>query len=211
MIKEVCVENFTDIPAAIRAGAGRIELNDNLAVGGTTVSRGVMAAAAQYTREAGIPLVAMIRPRGGDFVYSEEEVAMMIGDIRTAAECGVPAVTFCAVTPDGRLDIKLMELLIAAATPMEVVCHMGFDTIVHSQRQATIDWLIDHHVTRILTHGGPLTLPIGKTLPSIKDYVDYAAGRIGILPGGGITNANVDEITHYLGVDQAHGTKIIRY
>ncbi|WP_127848490.1 copper homeostasis protein CutC [Lacticaseibacillus hulanensis] len=211
MIKEVCVENFTDIPTVIKAGAGRIEINDNLAVGGTTVSHGVMAAAAAYTREAGVPLVAMIRPRGGDFVYTEEETAIMIGDIRTAHECGVPAVTFCAVTADGKLDTRIMSLLIEAAKPMAVVCHMGFDAITTPNRHAALDWLVDHGVVRILTHGGTLKEPISATIPALKENIEYAAGRIEILPGGGITSNNVDQITKELGVNQAHGTKIIKY
>lgn len=135
----------------------------------------------------------------------------MIGDIRTAAECGVPAVTFCAVTADGKLDQHTMALLIEAAGTMDVVCHMGFDTINHSQQRAAMDWLIDHHVCRILTHGAPLQVPIDSALPQLKEYVDYAAGRIGILPGGGITSQNVNEITAALGVNEAHGTRIIRY
>ncbi len=211
MIKEVCVENFTNIPAAVQAGANRIELNDNLAVGGTTVSKGVMAAAAAYTREAGIPLVAMIRPRGGDFVYTDEEIAMMIGDLRTAKECGVPSVTFCAVTPAGRLDVVAIQELLDAAQPLEVVCHMGFDAINLGDQQEAMNWLIAHGVQRILTHGGPMSASITDNLPQLKALVEMADDRIEILPGGGITAANVDEIVATLHVTQAHGTKIIDY
>lgn len=211
MLKEACVENFTNIPAAIVAGAGRIELNDNLAVGGTTVSRGVMAAAAAYTKEAGIPLVAMIRPRGGDFVYSDEELAMMIGDLRTARDCGVPTVTFCVNTADGQLDTDAMALLIENAAPMTVVCHMGFDALKPDVQLAAIDWLATHGVARILTHGGLLTAPIADTLPQLRKYVDYAHGRITILPGGGITAANVAAVVDALGVNEAHGTRIVNY
>ncbi|WDF83153.1 copper homeostasis protein CutC [Lacticaseibacillus pabuli] len=209
MYKELAVENFTKIPRAIKAGIDRIELNDNLAVGGTTVSHGVMAASAQYTREHNVPLVAMIRPRGGNFVYNETEIAMMIGDIKCAAELGVPAVTFGAVNRDGRLDTAAMAALIDASTGMDVVCHMAFDSIADDNQKEAIDWLVDHGVKRILTHGGMLSQPIDATMLHLREIVQWADNRIEILPGGGLQSSNAEDVAAILGVDQVHGSHII--
>ncbi|BDZ31182.1 copper homeostasis protein CutC [Lactiplantibacillus sp. WILCCON 0030] len=211
LLKEVALENYTNIPAAVAAGAKRIELNDNLAVGGTTVSRGVMAEAAKYTQEHGVSLVAMIRPRGGNFVYNDTELKIMEADLLQAQALGVDAVTFGALTKAGKLDTEAMALLVGAAGGMSVVFHMAFDALAPDQQASAIDWLVDHQVDRILTHGGPLTKPIAACVPQLQATLKLAAGRIQILPGGGITAANVDELTSTLNVKQAHGTKIIAY
>ncbi|WP_179394330.1 copper homeostasis protein CutC [Lacticaseibacillus absianus] len=211
MLKEVCVENFTNVPAAIAAGAHRIELNDNLAVGGTTVSRGVLAETTQYAHEHDASVVAMIRPRGGDFVYTDTELKIMEADLFEAQALGVDAVTFGALTPAGWLDEEAMENLIAAAGGMTVVMHMAFDAIPAAQQAAAIDWLADHGVARILTHGGPLTAPIDATVPHLQTLIQQAAGKLAILPGGGITAANVEALATQLGVQEFHGTKVIQY
>lgn len=211
MLKEVCVENFTDLPRALAAGARRIELNDNLAIGGTTVSKGVMAEATRYIHEHDASVVAMIRPRSGNFVYNDTELKIMEADLFEAQAQGVDAVTFGALTPDNWLDEEAMENLIAASAGMTVVMHMAFDEIPSSRQQAAIDWLADHDVARILTHGGPLDQPITATLPHLQELVQMAAGKLTILPGGGVTFANVEQITKQLGVSEAHGTKILKY
>jgi copper homeostasis protein len=211
VFKELAVENFTNIPKAIAAGADRIELNDNLAVGGTTVSRGVMACSAQYTRENNIPLVCMIRPRGGNFVYDDMELAMMIGDIRSANELRVPAVAFGATTAAGRLDTRAMSMLIEASAGMDVVCHMAFDAIADEYQRGAVDWLAEHGVKRILTHGGMLSQPIDATLLRLQEICRWANGRIEILPGGGINPNNAIMVTAALGVHAVHGTRIVKY
>ena len=211
LLKEVALENFTNIPAAIAAGANRIELNDNLSVGGTTVSRGVMAEAAKYTQEHGITLVTMIRPRGGDFVYNDTELKIMEADLLQAQSLGVDGVALGALTADGALDTEAMALLVGAAGGMSVTFHMAFDALAADQQAPAMDWLVDHGVERILTHGGPLSQPITDCLPQLKQTLQLAAGRIQILPGGGVTATNVDAITTALDVPQAHGTKIIKY
>lgn len=209
LLKEACVENFTDIPAALRAGATRIELNDNLAVGGTTASRGVMAEAIRYVHEHDASIVCMIRPRGGNFVYNDTELKIMEADLFVAQELGADGVAFGALTPDGWLDEEAMENLIAAAGGMDVVMHMAFDAIPESKQQAAIDWLAAHDTARVLTHGGPLSTPITNTVAHLQQLVKMAAGKLEILPGGGITAENVDALTAQIGVKQAHGTKIV--
>ncbi|WP_119327432.1 copper homeostasis protein CutC [Companilactobacillus musae] len=209
MYKEVAVENFTKIPTAVLKGANRIELNDNLAVGGTTPSLGVLTETTKYLQEKSIPVIEMIRPRGGDFVYNDLEIKMMEADLFEAQKLGVDGVAFGALTQDGELDEDAMEELIAASSGMQIVFHMAFDALAEDNKKDAIDWLVDHDVDRILTHGGPLTTPIDQTLDNIKKYIDYADGRIVILPGGGINYQNVDEIAEKLSVKELHGTKII--
>ncbi len=209
IFKEVAVENFTKIPLAVAKGANRIELNDNLAVGGTTVSHGVLQEATKYLQEKSIPVVEMIRPRGGNFVYNDLEIKMMEADLFEAQKLGVDAVTFGALTSDGTIDEDAMEQLIAASSGMQVVFHMAFDALAEDNKKDAIDWLVDHDVDRILTHGGPLTTDINDTLENIKKYIDYADGRITILPGGGVNFKNCDAIAEKLGVKEVHGTKVI--
>ncbi|MCI1987199.1 MAG: copper homeostasis protein CutC [Lactobacillus sp.] len=211
MLKEVCVENFTDLPKVLAAGVRRVELNDNLAVGGTTVSKGVLAEATRYVHEHDASIVAMIRPRGGDFVYNDLELKIMEADLFEAQAQGVDAVAFGALTETGWLDEEAMENLIAASAGMTVVMHMAFDEIPVAQQPDAIAWLAAHGVSRILTHGGPLTQSLQETLPHLKALVAAAKDQLTILPGGGITAANVAQVASELGVQEAHGTKIVAY
>jgi len=158
--KEVAVEDFTKIPTSVLKGANRIELNDNLAVGGTSPSFGVLQEATKYLQEKSIPVVEMIRPRGGNFVYNDIELKIMEADLFQAQKLGVDAVTFGALTEDGKIDTDAMEQLIAASAGLQVVFHMAFDALAEDQKKPAIDWLVEHDVDRILTHGGPLTTPI---------------------------------------------------
>ncbi|WP_125565562.1 copper homeostasis protein CutC [Companilactobacillus insicii] len=209
MYKEIAVENFTTIPQAVLAGANRIELNDNLAVGGTTPSTGVLQETTKYLQEKSIPLVEMIRPRGGNFVYNDLELKMMEADLFEAQKLGVDAVAFGALTITGELDEDAMEQLIAASSGMQIVFHMAFDDIPNEKQHDAIDWLVEHDVDRILTHGGPLNIDIHETLDHIKDTIKYADGRIDVLPGGGVTYENCDEIASKLDVKELHGTRLI--
>ncbi|MBM6586323.1 copper homeostasis protein CutC [Pediococcus acidilactici] len=209
MLKEVPVENYTDIPRAIANGANRIELCDNLAVGGTTVSHGVMAESQKYASEHHIPVMAMIRPRGGNFVYNDIELKMMEADLFQAQQLGVDGAVFGALTPQGTIDEEAMEQLIGAAGGMQITFHMAFDAIPVEHQAASIDWLIDHDVDRILTHGGPLTKPIEDTLSHLKETVEYAKGRIIVMPGGGVTVDNAAEIAEQLHVPELHGSKLV--
>lgn len=98
MIKEVCVENFTNVPLMIERGADRIELNNDLSVCGTTPSFGVIKKTVEYTHKHDVPVIVMIRPRGGNFVYSEDELEIMINDIQICSLLGVDGVTFGCLT-----------------------------------------------------------------------------------------------------------------
>ncbi|MBP1047734.1 copper homeostasis protein CutC [Enterococcus sp. BWM-S5] len=209
MIKEFCAENFTDIPAAIRSGAGRIELCDNLAVGGTTPSTGVIEEALQYAGEHSVPVMTMIRPRGGNFVYNDIELKIMHTDLIEAKKIGTDGVVFGCLTDTNWLDEEALELLIETSEGLQITFHMAFDSLSKENQFKAIDWLAERGVDRILTHGGSAGTPIEENIPHLKELIAYAAERIIILPGGGISYQNLDQVKEALNVDEVHGTKII--
>ncbi|OIK07181.1 copper homeostasis protein CutC [Bacillus sp. MUM 116] len=209
MIKEVCVENFTDVPNVISRGANRIELCDNLAIGGTTVSHGVASKTISYCKSNRIKVMSMVRPRGGNFVYTNEEIEIMLEEIAHLKQLGTDGVVFGCLTDSDWIDEHAMVYLLTEAKGLEVTFHMAFDEIKPENQFAAIDWLVKNGVNRILTHGGPAGSPIEYNLHRLNKYIDYAAGRIIILPGGGISSRNLDEITHKINISEAHGTKIV--
>ncbi|TYS45679.1 copper homeostasis protein CutC [Bacillus infantis] len=209
MLKEVCAENLTLIPEKISKGAQRVELCDNLSVGGTTVSHGVAVKAIDYCRRHNTGVMAMVRPRGGDFVYSAEEIEIMKEDIIHLKQLGADGVVFGCLTEDGWIDEGAMKVLLELAEGLETVFHMAFDHIRQDKQLQAIDWLAEHGVARILTHGGPADSGILENLPRLQEYMEYAAGRITIMPGGGITDENLPEIAAELDVREVHGTRIV--
>lgn len=211
MIKEFCAENYTNIPKAIQAGAGRIELCDNLAIGGTTPSLGVIEEALAYASEKHVPVMTMIRPRSGDFVYNDIELKIMENDLIHAKNAGTDGVVFGCLTADNEVDEEALEMLVGNSQGLLTTFHMAFDELSKEEQFKTIDWFVQLGIDRILTHGGPLTTSIEENLPHLKELVDYAAGRIIILPGGGITPANAENIAATLGVNELHGTKIVTF
>ncbi|MEG0748755.1 MAG: copper homeostasis protein CutC [Carnobacterium sp.] len=208
-LKEVCVENYTVIPQAIANGANRIELCDNLAVGGTTPSKGVMHETMAYCGEKTIPVMSIIRPRGGNFVYNDTELKIMGYDIIEARNLGLDGIVIGCLNENNWLDEDALEQILEESYGLQITFHMAFDQIPVEKQFEAIDWLIEHDVQRILTHGGPSGAPIETTLPHLKELVDYANDRIIILPGGGITNKNAQEVIDYLGVNEVHGTAIV--
>ncbi|MFD2444815.1 copper homeostasis protein CutC [Bacillus sp. CGMCC 1.16607] len=209
MIKEVCVENFTLVPDVISKGADRIELCDNLSVGGTTVSHGIAVKTINYCHSKHIKVMSIIRPRGGNFIYSNEEVEMMKQDIDHLKNLGTDGVVLGCLNDADWIDKEAMDTLLESAKGLEVTFHMAFDQIKPENQFHAIDVLVELGVHRILTHGGPLNTPIEYNLQRLKEYIDYAAGRIIILPGGGITNRNLNFITSKIKIREAHGTKIV--
>ncbi|MBZ6526617.1 copper homeostasis protein CutC [Aerococcaceae bacterium DSM 111021] len=209
MIREFCAENFTNIPKAIAAGANRIELCDNLAVGGTTPSYGVIQTTIEYASQHDTEVVVMIRPRGGDFKYTKEEVLTMCRDILALKYTGIKGVVFGAVR-DGWIDEEVMNELLKAAKPFEVTYHMAFDEIKKSLQNDAINWLAERGVMRILTHGGQEGSTIEENLPYLLKLVEYSGQRITILPGGGITYENSQTIADALSVTELHGTRIVK-
>lgn len=209
MIYEFCAENVTLLEKAMQAGARRIELCDNLAVGGTTPSYGVNKAAVELAANYDTTIMTMIRPRGGDFVYNELEIAIMLEDIRLAAQAGSQGVVFGALTADKKLDEPNLEKLIAASKGMEIVFHMAFDELSDDDQLEAIDWLSQAGVTRILTRAGVSGDSLEKRFAHYHRILEHAKGKIEILPGGGIDLDNRQTFIDQLGVTQLHGTKVV--
>ena len=209
MIYEFCAENVTLLEKAMQAGARRIELCDNLAVGGTTPSYGVTKAAVELAANYDSTIMTMIRPRGGDFVYQDLEIAIMLEDIRLTAQAGSQGVVFGALTADKKLDKVNLEKLIAASKRMEIVFHMAFDELSDEDQLEAIDWLSQAGVTRILTRAGVSGDSLEKRFAHYHRILEHAKGKIEILPGGGIDLDNRQTFIDQLGVTQLHGTKVV--
>ena len=209
MIYEFCAENVTLLEKAMQAGARRIELCDNLAVGGTTPSYGVTKAAVELAANYDTTIMTMIRPRGGDFVYNDLEIDIMLEDIRLTAQAGSQGVVFGALTADKKLDKANLEKLIAASKGMEIVFHMAFDELSDEDQLKAIDWLSQAGVTRILTRAGVSGDSLEKRFAHYHRILEHAKDKIEILPGGGIDLDNRQTFIDQLGVTQLHGTKVV--
>ncbi|MCT0056951.1 copper homeostasis protein CutC [Lactococcus lactis subsp. lactis] len=206
IIRELCLENFTKIPQALQAGVERIELCDNLAVGGTTPSYGVIEEAAKYVAESKTTLAVMIRPRGGNFVYNSHELKIIETDTLKAVEAGAQNIVFGALTPDNEIDTDALETVSIAAQGLPITFHMAFDEVTDQEK--AIDQLVEFGVDKILTHGGPLDQPLNTD--KLKNLIDYAKGKINIIIGGGVNAENFENLAQLTGTNYVHGTKIIK-
>ena len=210
IILEACIENASRLEELAEKGADRVELNNNMAESGTTVSYGVAEYAIKRFHTSGIKVMSMIRPRGGNFVYNNDELSIMLKDIEVMHSLGTDGIVFGCLTPTGSLDREKNLLLIRAGKERntDIVFHMAFDHVNHDEQLESLRWLADNGVTRILTHGSAdQSIPIQNNYKRLKEYI--AAGGIEILPGGGVTKDNFREICTELGVKQAHGTRIL--
>ncbi len=193
---EVCVDSVESALAAQEGGADRVELCDNLLEGGTTPSAGMIALA---RKNLDIGLQVIIRPRGGDFCYSEIEFEIMQRDIETAKSLGVEGVVIGILTPEGRVDLERNQKLIELARPLNITFHRAFD-MTRDPYEALED-LITLGVDRMLTSGQAFSVLEGLDL--ISELVAKAAGRIIIMPGGG-TERNVKKVIAQTSVTEIH-------
>lgn len=207
--KEFCAENLTGLDNLIGSDVRRVELCDNLSVGGTTPSYGVIKEANRYLHEHQLTSAVMIRPRGGDFVYQASELRVMIEDILKAVELGSDSLVLGLLTAEHQIDRKGIETLLPATQGLPLVFHMAFDLIpTHDQKRA-LDTLITLGFRRVLLHGSPVRRQIFQNIPHLKELHDYAKGRIDLVLGGGVTKDNYAELISQTGISQVHGTKII--
>ena len=195
MIYEFCAENVTLLEKAMQAGARRIELCDNLAVGGTTPSYGVTKVAVELAAHYDTTIMTMIRPRGGDFVYNDMEIAIMLEDIRLTAQAGSKGVVFGALTGEKKLDKPNLEKLIAASKGMEIVFHMAFDELSEEDQLEAIDWLSQAGVTRILTRAGVSGDSLEKRFAHYHRILEHAKGKIEFYQVGGLTLTTVKSLS----------------
>ncbi|HEL0046770.1 TPA: copper homeostasis protein CutC [Streptococcus equi subsp. zooepidemicus] len=209
MIKEFCAENLTMLSQLTSQSVSRVELCDNLAVGGTTPSYGVIKEACDLLHDKQISVATMIRPRGGDFVYNDLELRAMAADILKAIEAGTDALVMGLLTKDNQLDTDAIEQLLPATQGLPLVFHMAFDLIARDQQIASLEQLIDYGFVRILLHGSSDTRSIYENIDHIKQLVKAAQHRIEIMIGGGVTADNCQELSQLTGTAIVHGTKII--
>lgn len=196
---EVCVNSTESAIASQAGGADRVELCENLFEGGTTPSAGSIAVARE---RLDIKLHVMIRPRGGDFLYSELELAIMHRDIATAKALGADGVVFGLLTPDGDIDVPLTRQLVEVSRPMSVTFHRAFD--VARDPFAALDALLDTGVDRLLTSGQEESVAIGAEL--IAELIMRAGDRLIVMPGAGFNERNVARIVAQTGAREIHVT-----
>ncbi len=200
MTFEVCLQSVDDAVAAQAGGAQRVELCAALVEGGVTPSLGTIRAC----RDAvDIDIMVMIRPRGGDFFYTDKELTAMAKDIEECRKLGVTGVVFGILGIEGQVARPQVQFMVEEAGPdLSVTFHRAFD--VCADPFAALEDLVALGVDRVLTSGQAATVPEGKEV--IRKLVEQANGRIGILPGCGIVPENVAEIVAYTGVSEFHAT-----
>ena len=187
MIYEICVDSAAGVRAAKAAGADRVELCADLLEGGITPSRGAIRQARAITD---IGLHVIIRPRGGDFLFDNDEFAIMQSDIVTAKTEGADGVVIGLLTAAGEVDTARTSELISLARPLSVTFHRAFD-MTRAPLEA-LETLIGLGVDRVLTSGQEATVLEGLSL--VGELVRRAGSRIVVMPGGGITSRNVERI-----------------
>ena len=216
---EVCCTSVADVVEAYHGGAIRVELCSAISCGGVTPSHGLISeAVAEAARLAGcscraahetvaggasrIKVNVLIRPREGSFVYSPSEVRTMLSDISFCREAGADGVVIGALTPEGDIDMDACRSMVAAAGPMSVTFHRAFDVCRNPER--ALEQIIALGCDRLLTSGQQPVALDGVEL--ISRLVRLAAGRISIMPGSGISPANIDKIEQSTGASEFHST-----
>src|SRR3954471_15078032 len=197
VVVEACVDAIDAALEAERGGAGRIELCGELLQGGVTPSAGLIAA---VWDRIDIPLFVLVRPRAGDFLYTDDELDVMRRDIEQMKGLGVDGVAMGALTADGDVDEALMRSLIALARPMSVTFHRAFDFV--RDQDAALETLLALGVDRVLTSGGAATAVEGAE--SIARMVRRVGDRMMVMAGGSITPSNVAEVVRSSGVREVH-------
>ena len=194
---EVCTENVAGVLAVEAAGAHRIELCSALAEGGVTPSLGLFRQARARSR---LPLHVLIRPRAGDFCYSDLELAVMLDDLALFKEAGADGLVFGALTRDGALELTRLEPLMATAEGLPVTFHRAFDMC--REPLEALEQLAALGVARLLTSGQQVDALAGA--PLIRALVEQAAGRLVVMAGGGVRPANAAQIVRESGVSELH-------
>ena len=194
---EICAFNLPSALVAQQAGADRIEFCAGPAEGGTTPSAGAIRTAREQLR---IALYPIIRPRGGDFLYSDEEFRSMIRDIEYCKQVGCNGVVFGILLPDGSVDKARCSRLVEAAYPLGVTFHRAFDWAANPFE--AMEAIIGMGCERILTSGQRPTAPEG--IPLLDQLVREADDRIVIMPGSGVRAGNIVELAEKTGASEFH-------
>jgi copper homeostasis protein len=198
-VLEICAGSLASALAAQEGGAFRVELCDNLYEGGTTPSIGTIELARM---RLAIKLHVIVRPRGGDFLYSETEFAIIKRDVERCKDSGVDGVVIGFLTPDGRIDKERTKEIIERARPMAVTFHRAFDMSLDPFE--ALDDLIECGADRILTSGQKNVAPDGADL--IAELVRRSEGKVSVMPGGGLNEHNIREFADKVKASEYHAT-----
>ena len=197
ILVEAAVESLAEARLAVAAGAQRLELCANLAVGGTTPDLGILNEVLQW---ATVPVQVLVRPRGGNFVYTGDELTALLRDIALVREAGAHGIVTGALTSGGRIDLPATMQMLEAARPLRLTFHRAFDaTPDHFRGLAELREL---GVERVLTSGGAATAEAG--IPVLAQLVTRAAGRIAIMAGGSVRANHARRIVEQTGVSELH-------
>jgi copper homeostasis protein len=199
ILLEICVDSVDSALAAQQGGAHRIELCSSLIEGGLTPSAGLMSIVRNLVS---IHLHAMIRPRGGDFCYSEEEFDVMQQDISAAKQIGANGVVFGILDYDGKVDVRRCRHLVDCARPLKVTFHRAFD--MSRDLHESLEEIIHAGVDRVLTSGAHQKVEEG--LSTLLQLNQAAGNRVAVMAGGGITERNVRRIIQNTGVREIHAS-----
>lgn len=202
MIKEACVESLIDAIEAEKRGADRIELCDNLSQGGTTPSYGTIKLALSTLK---IPVFPIIRPRGGDFYYTPDEIEVIKEDIKVCKSLGAKGVVLGLLTKDKKIDFEVLSQLVELAKPMEVTFHKAIDEL--EDPTLVIDELINIGVKRILSSGTKPTALEGKDM--LNKMIEKAGDRLTIVVAGKVTKEILPEVSNLIPAKEYHGKVIV--
>ena len=202
MIKEACVESFSEAVLAEKRGADRIELCDNLSEGGTTPSYGTIKTTLEKIK---IPVFVMIRPRGENFCYNKNEIEIMKKDIEMCKSLGVKGIVLGVLNKNDEIDYPLLKDLVELASPMEVTFHKAIDELENPILE--IKNLAKSGVKRILSSGTKAKALDGKDV--LKKMIEEAGEDITIIVAGGITSKNLEEVSKEIISSEYHGKKIV--
>ncbi|MEN9656613.1 MAG: hypothetical protein RL571_78 [Pseudomonadota bacterium] len=197
ILLEICAGSITSCLAAQEGGAHRVEFCDNLLEGGTTPSYGQIAVARE---RLWIGLNVIIRPRGGDFLYTDLEYEVMQRDVIACKKLGVDGVVIGILTADGDIDIARCKALVELATPMQVTFHRAFD-VTRDPFKALED-VIATGCKRLLSSGQAATATAGATL--LKELQQAAGERLVVMPGAGVRSNNIAELVATTGCKEFH-------
>ena len=194
---EVLVDSVASARAARSGGADRLEVCQNLFEGGTTPSAGLLKA---MRHAVDTPMNVMIRPRGGDFCYSDDEFDVMQHDVQLAKDLGANGIVLGLLRPDGSVDEERTARLIALSRPLPVTFHRAID--MTRDLGEALESLVRLGVDRVLTSGGEAT--VWEGVDAIAALMERAAGRIVVMPGGGIREHNVQKVLARTGAREIH-------
>ena len=202
MIRKKCIGSFLEALEAQELGAERVELCDNLTEGGTTPSYGTIK---MVVEKLNIPAFVIIRPRGGDFYYTPEEIEIMKEDIKICKELGVKGVVIGALNRDNTINYDAIKDMIDLAKPMSITFHKAIDELENPVTE--VKKLANLGVNRILTSGTKETALEGENI--LREMIKEAGEDIIIIVAGKVTKDNLNEISNLIPAKEYHGKKIV--